>query len=285
MLEKITNFLTLCNRERYADLPGQRHDIFARKRRYKGDLIDQNHPSQYSAEEMHSVNYDDSYVQTLFDRMGPTYDVVNFVSSFGFSEFWRKTCVLNAHISSGEQVCDMMSGSGECWRYIVKRGAFVVSVDFSHVMLERQIKRKRRVGASVSMRCENALQTSIEDNSIDCVISAFGLKTLSQEALVRFAKEIKRILKPGGRFSLLEISTAEGWWLSPVYKRYVNSIIPLIGRICLGDIECYRMLGKYTQAFVSCDRITAIFFEAGLNVSVHRHFYGCATSLVGSKKA
>ena len=97
--------------------------------------------------------------------------------------------------------------------------------------------------------------------------------------------EIHRILKPGGRFSLLEISTAEGWFLAPLYRWYLRSIIPLLGKLCLGDIECYRMLGVYTDEFVSSERVAAIFVEAGLDVRIHRHFYGCATSLVGTKKA
>jgi demethylmenaquinone methyltransferase/2-methoxy-6-polyprenyl-1,4-benzoquinol methylase len=233
---------------------------------------------------MQSEKYDDSFVEDLFDRMGPTYTVMNLVSSFGFAEFWRHQCVRNAGISSGARVCDMMSGSGECWSHVIKRGASVVSVDFSRVMIQRQTKRQPRFGKMVEVRRENALQTSLENNSMDCVISAFGLKTLSEERLAGFAQEIKRILRPGGRFSLLEISTAEGWWLSGAYAFYISSVIPLIGTICLGDIECYRMLGAYTKEFRSCEHIAQIFTDAGLEVSVHRHFHGCATSLVGSKK-
>jgi len=227
--------------------------------------------------------YEEAYVQALFDRMGPTYDVVNFVSSFGFSEFWRRRCVLNAGIRPGARVCDMMSGSGECWRYVADRGASLISVDFSRVTVRRQAERKRRFGRPVDVRCENALHTSIASESIDCVISAFGLKTLSREALMKFALEMRRILRPGGRFSLLEISTAEGWWLARIYGWYMNSVIPLIGKICLGDIECYRLLGAYTREFGSSDRIAPVFVEAGFEISVRRHFHGCATSLVGSK--
>jgi len=234
---------------------------------------------------MQREKYDDIYIQELFNRMGPTYDVVNILSSLGFAEFWRRRCVLNAGVSPGARVCDMMSGSGECWRYIVKRGASLVSVDFSTVMIQRQTKRLAHFGNAVEVRRENALQTSIEDSSIDHVVSAFGLKTLDQHGLVGFAREIRRISKPGGRFSLLEISTAEGWWPSKAYRFYINSVIPLIGKICLGDIECYRMLGVYTGEFRSCDRIAQTFVETGLDVSVRHHFYGCATSLVGTKRA
>jgi demethylmenaquinone methyltransferase / 2-methoxy-6-polyprenyl-1,4-benzoquinol methylase len=229
--------------------------------------------------------HEDAYVQELFDRMGPTYGLMNLVSSFGFSELWRRQCVRNAGVHPGVRVCDMMSGSGECWSYVLRRGGSLVSVDFSRAMSERQRARNRGHALGVDVRCENALQTSLNDDSIDCVVGAFGLKTLSGDQLGRFALEIHRVLKPGGRFSLLEISTAEGWFLAPLYRWYLRAIIPLFGKLCLGDIECYRMLAVYTDEFVSCERVVAVFAEAGLDVTFHRHVYGCATSLVGAKRA
>jgi len=69
----------------------------------------------------------------------------------------------------------MMSGSGECWRYLWARGGAVVSVDFSRVMCERHRRRSLARRRAVDTRFENALQTSLADESIDCVISAFGL--------------------------------------------------------------------------------------------------------------
>ena len=233
----------------------------------------------------HDQFHEDHYVKALFDRMSPTYGLMNLLSSFGFSELWRRQCVGNAGVRSGSRVCDMMSGSGECWRYVLQRGGSLVSVDFSPVMSERQRARNQKCGMGVGVRCENALETSLDDESIDCVVSAFGLKTLSRDGLARFALEVRRILKPGGCFSLLEISTAEKWFLSPLYRWYMSAIIPLIGKLCLADIDCYRILGVYTASFGSCHRVAPIFAAAGLQVSVRHHFFGCATSLVGTKPA
>jgi len=227
--------------------------------------------------------HDDAYLQALFDRMGPTYGLMNVLSSFGFSELWRRACVANAEVRSGDRVCDMMSGSGECWRHLWARGGAVVSVDFSRVMYDRQCRRSLARRRAVDARCENALQTSLADESIDCVISAFGLKTLTREGLGRFAREVRRILRPSGRFSLLEISSAEGWLLGPLYRWYLRAVIPRLGRLCLGDIECYRMLGVFTESFGSCARGVDVFAEAGLEVGLRRHFFGCATSLIGVK--
>jgi demethylmenaquinone methyltransferase/2-methoxy-6-polyprenyl-1,4-benzoquinol methylase len=231
------------------------------------------------------TRHDDAFVRELFDRMGPSYGLMNLLSSFGFSEWWRRECVRNAGIRPGARVCDMMSGSGECWSYVLACGGSLVSIDFSRVMSGRQRARNQKHGGVVDVRCENALGSSLADGSMDCVVGAFGLKTLSQEQLARFAVEVRRVLKPGGRFSLLEISTADGWLLAGLYRWYLRAIIPLLGRMCLGDLECYRMLGVYTREFGSCERVRPAFSQAGLETGVRRHFFGCATSLVGIKPA
>jgi len=233
---------------------------------------------------MHAPNYDDQYVGQLFDRMGPSYDLVNRVSSFGFCEMWRYQCVRSVPITTVAVVCDMMSGSGECWPYILPhKPARIVSVDFSPVMTQRQAKRLGARNLPVVIQCENATCTTLDSGSVDFVVGAFGLKTLSRSGLAAFAREIQRVLKPVGQFSLLEISDPSGWTLAPLYRWYVSRIIPWIGRLLLGDMECYRMLGVYTEAFGSCERVAELFQQAELNVATRKHFFGCATALVGSK--
>ncbi len=216
--------------------------------------------------------------------MGRTYHLVNLISSVGFSAFWRRQCVRNLSIHQGACVCDMMSGTGECWPYLFRSGArSIASVDFSRTMIARQKLRRAFKKHDVASLCENAIATSIPDNSMDFVVSAFGLKTLNQPLIRKFAREIHRMLKPGGRFSLIEISFPTRWVFKPLYRWYVNAAIPIIGRACLGDMECYRMLGAYVAAFGSCAKVAPVFRDIGLKVSVKAHFYGCATSLVGCK--
>lgn len=228
--------------------------------------------------------YDEAYIAEMFDRMGPTYDLVNRLSSFGFCELWRYQCVRHARIQPGAVVCDMMAGSGECWPYLqYRKVARVISVDFSPVMVRRQRQRQQRGNLVVDVREENATRTALPSGSVDHVVGAFGLKTLSAEALGFFAAEIRRILKPGGSFSLLEISSAQEWRFGAIYRWYVSMLIPQLGRLLLGDIECYRMLGVYTQAFGSCERIAPVFAVAGLSVEVRCHLFGCATAVVGNK--
>ncbi len=232
---------------------------------------------------MAQPHHDDVFVRELFDKMGPTYGITNVVTSFGFSEWWRYACVNQVSIEAGETVCDMMAGSGECWRYLPKQSV-VLSIDFSSFMVEKQHERNEKRGQPVDVRCESALATSIESQSVDVVVSAFGLKTLSRDATRDFAQEISRILKPGGKFSLIEISVPQSSFLKVPYEWYLRKVIPLFGKFCLSDIECYRMLGIYTREFESCARVLPYFCEAGLDVTFSNHFFGCATSLSGTKK-
>jgi demethylmenaquinone methyltransferase/2-methoxy-6-polyprenyl-1,4-benzoquinol methylase len=232
-------------------------------------------------------NYDEKYVAHLFNQMGPSYDIVNLISSFGFSEIWRARCVGNLPIEEGMIVADFMAGSGECWTYLKHRitpTGKILSVDFSSVMCGRQKDRLNRLkNLDVNIYCENALSTSLGDNSVDYIVSAFGLKTFNAPLLDKLALEMFRILRPGGACSLLEISMPDTKLLRLPYMFYIKKIIPLIGRIFLKDIECYKMLGIYTEAFGSCVNVIEHFQRAGFQVSFKKHFFGCATSVIAKK--
>jgi demethylmenaquinone methyltransferase/2-methoxy-6-polyprenyl-1,4-benzoquinol methylase len=231
-------------------------------------------------------NYNEQYVTRLFDQMSPSYDVVNLISSFGFSEIWRAQCVRNLNIQQGTIVADLMAGSGECWSYLkrrIKTKGQIISVDISPMMCSRQKRRIRDRETSVDIRCENALSMSLSDKSVDFIISAFGLKTFDSNQLRRLASELFRILRPGGSCSLLEITMPELRLFRVPYCFYINTIIPVIGRIFLKDIECYKMLGVYTEAFGSCAKFADIFRNAGFEVVVKNHFFGCSSSLILTK--
>jgi ubiquinone/menaquinone biosynthesis methyltransferase len=234
-------------------------------------------------------NYDEDYVARLFDQMGSSYDAVNLISSFGFSEIWRAQCVANLSIPPGAVVADLMAGSGECWTYLEKRiqsKGKILSVDFSRAMCDRQKKRlEGLVDLNAVVYRENALSLSIPDNSVDFVVSAFGLKTMDEALLGRYASEIFRILRMGGSCSLMEISLPRFALLRVPYLFYIKSIIPLIGRIFLRNIECYKMLGIYTQAFGSCAKTAEHFRKSGFQVQMKTHFLGCASSIVATKLA
>jgi len=228
-----------------------------------------------------------TFVRDLFDEMSETYGLVNLVSSFGFCHRWRRQCVRQVEIPEGCAVVDLMAGMGELSPDIAgrtgSRGS-LVSLDISSVMC-RNARRYENGALDCSVRVveDNALCSSLPAESADVVISAFGLKTLRPVEHNALAQEIHRILKPGGTFSLVEISVPNSPWLRVPYMFYLHRVIPLIGRLLKGNPDNYRLLGVYTSLFRNCHETAAAFRRAGLEATVQHLFFGCATGLTGRK--
>ena len=92
-----------------------------------------------------------------------------------------------------------------------------------------------------------------------------------------------RLLKPGGKLSVLEISAPRSRVLQWPYLFYLKYMIPFLGRKFLGNPANYRMLGIYTERFGDCAKVEKIFKEAGLAVCFRKYFFGCVTGLTGKK--
>ena len=121
------------------------------------------------------------------------------------------------------------------------------------------------------------------DGIADVVLSTFGLKTFTREQRARLAREVARVVRPGGRLSLLEISVPPPLLLRWPYMVYIKYFVPLIGRLLLGNPDNYRLLGVYTSRFRDCSEFAAQCTDAGLRVQMRRFFFGCATAVVGEK--
>ncbi len=231
--------------------------------------------------------YDTKYIEELFDEMSKSYEKVNYVTSFGFSKRWRRQFVKNAAIKQDMIICDLMCGMGECWSAIIKtmsENSKLIAVDLSNGMLKGAFKRKDKyANYSISISKQNALENNLEKEFADTVVSAFGIKTFSDEQKELLASEIHRILKPHGTFSLIEVSVPSNALLKPLYMFYLKTIIPLIGSIFLGNPENYKMLGVYTEKFKNCRKMKEILEKQGFTVNYHDYFLGCATGLSGKK--
>jgi demethylmenaquinone methyltransferase/2-methoxy-6-polyprenyl-1,4-benzoquinol methylase len=219
--------------------------------------------------------------------MSATYGRTNLITSFGFSALWRKQCVRQVKIESGDTVFDLMSGMGELWPDIGRRlsgGGRIRAVDFSAEMCARAEETASRLhGVELQMRQEDILDNGISDGAADVVVSSFGLKTFSPEQRARLAEQVARILRPGGVFSLLEISVPRFPPMRWPYMLYLKYAIPFLGRLFLGNPDNYRMLGVYTESFGDCRGFVDDCASAGLEVTERRFFLGCASAVVGRK--
>lgn len=219
--------------------------------------------------------------------MSGSYSRMNQITSFGFSERWRRRCVEEMEIEKGKTVVDLMTGMGECWKYILKESdsnSKLIGLDFSSEMINRAEKNKAKFeNSKIELLKENIFDNSIANETADVVISGFGLKTFDEEQLGKLANEIARILKPNGKFSLIDVSVPSSKFLKPFYMFYLQKVIPILGKLFLGSPETYRMLGVYTEAFGNSKNVYQIFSNLEFEVEYVEYFYGCASGIKGRK--
>lgn len=232
--------------------------------------------------------YNPEYVKGLFNRMSTSYERMNYATSFGFSIRWRTQFLepLKA-TDSNVEVIDLLTGMGETWHGVKKRfpAATITAVDFSEGMLKYARKKSdSKFGGSVRFLQQDMLNNNLPSNHFDFVICAFGLKTFNSEQIAILARETKRILKPGGQFSFIEVSAPSSPVLKVLYRLYLGRVVPVLGWLFLGNPREYRMLWQYTSRYGDSKKAVELFREAGLSTQYQSYFYGCATGVSGTKE-
>ena len=232
--------------------------------------------------------YDGAAVRRLFDRMSRSYERMNIVMSFGFSVRWRRQVIaLVPPQATGARVLDAMCGMGETWSELLRRfpDAHLEALDFSPVMVQHALERNaERFGSRFTVHTEDMLASSLDDGTLDVVVSAYGLKTFSEEQSVVFADELARILKPGGRFAFIEVTEPPNPVLRSLYRFYLGIVVPVIGTLLVSDPTEYRMLHRYLARYGNGDRSArALAAHPELVVERRSHFFGGATSFAGHR--
>jgi ubiquinone/menaquinone biosynthesis C-methylase UbiE len=233
--------------------------------------------------------YDPLFVKGVFDRASAAYRYWSQIASFGFVFLWRRQCV--DHMPripfDGAIGLDLMAGTGEAWPYLLRRRANIASitaVDISTGMIRRAVDRLHRSRLDrIKLIEADVLKNALAAESADFVISTFGLKTFNQRQQRRFAKELARVLKRGGVFSLIEASDPKEWSLHALYRFYLDRVLPLVERTVLKGAQDFSMIGVYTRNFGDCRFIARCLAAEGLEVELKVYFFGCATGVVGRK--
>ncbi len=231
--------------------------------------------------------YNPEYVKKLFDKMSPSYDRMNFITSFRFSIRWRRQFLQKVYSLPPEaEIIDLLTGMGESWEATKHRfpQAHLTVLDFSDGMLSYARQKNRTdFNNKIHILQQDILQNDLPDNTYDLVTCSFGLKTFNKEQLSILAHKTKRIMKNGGQFTFIEISSPGNKLLNMLYGFYLGKVIPILGKLFLGNPEDYRMLWKYTTKFRNARAAAEIFAEAGLKTQYISYFYGCATGIYGRK--
>jgi demethylmenaquinone methyltransferase/2-methoxy-6-polyprenyl-1,4-benzoquinol methylase len=207
----------------------------------------------------------------MFDRIAPFYDAMNKVMTAGLDRRWRKATIEET-VQHGDRVLDACCGTGDLAVAARRAGAGeIVGVDFSEQMLERA----RRKAPELEWIQADVLALPLEDATFDAAVVGFGVRNV--EDLEGAIRELRRVLRPGGRLGILEITTPRGP-LKVFYRVWFDRIVPLLGRLLPGG-DAYTYLPASVRRFPAPDALAELLERHGFAAVRYRTFAGGIVAL------
>jgi demethylmenaquinone methyltransferase/2-methoxy-6-polyprenyl-1,4-benzoquinol methylase len=203
-------------------------------------------------------------VERMFDRIAGPYDMMNRVMTAGLDRRWRELAAEATGLGNGANALDVCCGTGDlalALARVVGRGGQVTGLDFSREMLERARRKPRQEGAAeITWVQGDATAMPFADNSFSAVTIGFGLRNLPDpEAGLR---ELARVVRPGGKVVVLEITQPPSGPMKPFYGVWFNRVVPAIGKVL--DNSAYSYLPASVRRFPPPDELGRMFWRAGL---------------------
>jgi demethylmenaquinone methyltransferase / 2-methoxy-6-polyprenyl-1,4-benzoquinol methylase len=209
-------------------------------------------------------------VRSMFDRIAPVYDAMNRVMTMGLDRRWRRLTA-EAVVARGDVVLDAACGTGDLAIADLRAGAGkVTGLDFSERMLERA-RRK----APLDWVQGDLLALPFADGSFDAATVGFGVRNVDD--LERALRELRRVLRQGGRLGILEITRPRGL-LSPFYRVWFDGVVPVLGKLLPGG-SAYTYLPASVRRFPAPEELSALIAAAGFGGVSYRTFAGGIVAL------
>ena len=213
-------------------------------------------------------------VRDMFDAIAGRYDLVNRVMTFGMDVGWRRRAVRELRLPGGALVADLACGTGDLCRELSRDGYRAVGFDFSLGMLAKAT-------TEVPLAQADVLRLPLADRSIDGATCGFALRNLVD--LDGFFAEIARVVRAGGRISLLEASQPDGPLMRAGHAVYFRRMVPMIGGV-LSDREAYAYLPKSMAYLPPVTEMVTALRDAGFTDAVRvRLSGGIAQVLAGTR--
>ena len=225
-------------------------------------------------------------VAQMFDSISGGYDNLNRVISFGIDVKWRKKVLQLIAEKNPKNILDIATGTGDMAILLTKTAATkIIGLDISEGMLEvgRKKIEEQHLSAKIEMLYGDSEQMPFEDSSFDAITVCFGIRNF--ESLEKGLAEILRVLKPEGRFVILETSVPEKTPFKQGYNFYSKNILPLIGKMFSKDNVAYGYLSESAAAFPYGEKLNNILRKIGfIDVTAMPQTFGVATIYSASKK-
>jgi demethylmenaquinone methyltransferase/2-methoxy-6-polyprenyl-1,4-benzoquinol methylase len=209
-------------------------------------------------------------VRTMFDRIAPVYDVMNRVMTAGLDVRWRRLAAAAA-VRPGDRVLDAACGTGDLAIADLKAGAGkVTGLDFSEEMLARA-RRK----APLEWIQGDMLALPFADGTFDAATVGFGVRNVADLELA--LRELRRVLRPGGRLAILEITQPRGV-LRHFFHLWFDKVVPLLGKVLPGG-SAYSYLPASVKRFPHADALAGLLRECGFGHVSYRLLGGTIVAL------
>lgn len=209
-------------------------------------------------------------MREMFDAIAPRYDLVNRIMTFRLDVRWRKRAIKALRLPKGSRVLDLASGTGDLCIDLAKAGHLPISMDLSFGMLSNDRSGAPRAQADI-------LRLPVPDASVDGVMCGFALRNLVD--LQVFFNELARVVRPGGRISLLDVGVPHNPIIRFGNSIYFGKIVPRIGAL-LSDKAAYQYLPKSVAYLPPREELVAMLHRAGFADAEHRQLSGGLTQLM-----
>ncbi len=218
-------------------------------------------------------------VEEMFDNISPKYDLLNHLLSVNIDKLWRGRTIRKLKPYDPRRVLDIATGTGDFALAASKiEKVEVVGIDISEGMLSvaREKIEKKQLGHRIYVLKADSENLPFDDDSFDAAIVGFGVRNF--EDLRKGLSEIKRVLKPGAVFFVLEFSKPSKAPFKQLYRFYFKNILPFIGRMISKDKSAYTYLPESVEEFPDGEKFVAILEELGFeNNKCFPQTFGIAT--------
>ena len=223
----------------------------------------------------------------MFDRIAPSYDMLNHLLSLGIDHLWRRRAVRELRKFAPKRVLDLATGTCDLAIAIAKgiEGVKVMGTDISTEMVEvgRVTVAKRGLSEQIELGIADAENLPYGEGEFDAVTVGFGVRNFTNKE--QGLSEMARVLREGGVVEILELSRPTNKIFAPIFSFYFHKVMPIMGGWISGDRAAYKYLPASVDSFPAPERFVQMMREAGLQeCRAIRLTFGVAYIYIGVKR-
>lgn len=233
--------------------------------------------------------YDDdsekgAQVERMFDGIAHSYDLLNHTFSLGIDRRWRRAAIDSLRPYAPQRILDVATGTGDFALLAARelQPKELLGVDLSEGMMDvaRRKVAETELGEVIRFQKEDCLSLSLASESFDAVTVAYGIRNFAD--LDRGLSEMHRVLRPGGRLVIIELTAPRRFPMRQGFWLYSHVLMPLVGKIVSHDAKAYTYLPATMEAFPQGEQMKGILEKAGFrDVQFKRFTFGLSTLYTG----